>query len=119
MSEENENQTDAAPLDEELVDALDTNDPGYFGDEEEDEVDHEYTPAETPPRPAQPNRGPHKSSTQIAKEVFAGQGGEEGWQDRVEAAGYDIATVQHLVNRGVGRPPNTTGMEPMGRHAEQ
>ena len=55
------------------------------------------------PRPAQPNRGPHKSSTQVAAEVWAGKWGDDDWQDKVEAAGYNAELIDDLVSRGVGR----------------
>lgn len=99
---------------------LDTSvDADRLTDDEPDEVfeDHEYTPADAPPRPAQPNRGPHKSSTQISKEVWAGKWGEDGWQERVKSAGYDLNMVELLVSRGIGRPDNVDHTEP-GRHAE-
>lgn len=74
---------------------------------------------EMPPRPAVPNRNPHKSSTQIANEVWAGQWGGENWQHRVESAGYNIDLVERLVEKGVGRksesdvpPPIRTEYEP-------
>lgn len=57
-----------------------------------------------PPRPSAPNRGPHKSSTQIAHEVWDGQWGDSGWGARVKAAGFDADMVQRLVDRGLGRP---------------
>ena len=58
---------------------------------------------EMPPRPAVPNRGPHKSSTQIAHEVQDGQWGGEGWQERVASAGFNVDMVQRLINKGVGQ----------------
>lgn len=67
---------------------------------------------EMPPRPAQPNRGPHKGLTQIANEVWAGQWGGEGWQDRVQAAGFDSKKVEHLVLRGVGRKSSSDTVPP-------
>lgn len=74
---------------------------------------------EMPPRPAVPNRNPHKSSTQIANEVWAGQWGGENWQHRVESAGYNIELIESLVFKGVGRksesdvpPPIRTEYEP-------
>ena len=74
---------------------------------------------EMPPRPAVPNRNPHKSSTQIANEVWAGQWGGENWQHRVESAGYNVDLVERLVEKGVGRksesdvsPPIRTEYDP-------
>lgn len=110
-------QTDAAPLDEDKVDALEPDDEGYNDVVVVDDEVHKYTPSEAPPRPAQPNRGPHKSSTQISKEVWAGKWGEDGWQERVKSAGYDLNMVELLVSRGIGRPDNVDSTEP-GRHAE-
>lgn len=60
--------------------------------------------ASTPPRPAQPNRAPHKSNTQIAAEVWAGKWGSgPDRARRLKAAGYNPDTIQALVNRGVGK----------------
>lgn len=67
----------------------------------------EKHPEETPPRPARPNRAAHKSSTQIAHEVGAGLWGKDGWEDRVEAAGFTRSTVEMLVAKGVGQPKRT------------
>jgi hypothetical protein len=58
----------------------------------------------TPPRPAQPNRGPRKSSTQVAAEVWAGKWGSgDDRKRRLTAAGYNANAIQALVNRGVGK----------------
>lgn len=104
MSENNPNTT-----------ADDTPEVAFAGDEEK-LTSEQHSPrhadgyqiedhSDDPPRPAQPNRGPHKSSTQIAHEVYAGKwGDQESWAERVEAAGYHIEQIQHLVSRGVGRP---------------
>jgi len=94
-------------------------------DEQVDTETVEHVPAhvderhEMPPRPAAPNRGPHKSSTQVANEVWAGQWGGENWQHRVESAGYNIELIESLVFKGVGRksesdvpPPIRTEYEP-------
>lgn len=60
--------------------------------------------ASTPPRPAQPNRAPHKSNTQIAAEVWAGKWGSgDDRARRLKASGYDPKLIQNLVNRGVGK----------------
>lgn len=60
--------------------------------------------ASTPPRPAVPNRAPRKSNTQIAAEVWAGKWGSgDERARRLKAAGYNPATIQALVNRGVGK----------------
>lgn len=57
-----------------------------------------------PPRPAKPNRAPHKSLTQIAAEVHAGWWGhEDGRAERLDAAGFDSERVLALVERGVGK----------------
>lgn len=56
------------------------------------------------PRPARPDRGPRKSNTQIAAEVWAGKWGSgDVRRDRLTAAGYNANTIQKLVNQGVGR----------------
>ena len=57
-----------------------------------------------PPRPAQPARGPRKSNTQIAAEVWAGKWGTgDDRKKRLKAAGYNPDLIQALVNRGVGK----------------
>jgi hypothetical protein len=67
-----------------------------------------FRAASTPPRPAQPNRGPHKSNTQIAAEVWAGKWGSgPDRAKRLKAAGYDPAAIQALVNKGVGNAGST------------
>jgi hypothetical protein len=82
-------------------------DEDFVADEPVVEARHEM-----PPRPAQPNRGPHKGLTQIANEVWAGQWGGEGWQDRVQAAGFDSSKVEHLVLKGVGRKSSNDVVPP-------
>lgn len=57
-------------------------------------------------RPPAPPRPPvvRKSNTQIAAEVWAGKWGSgPDRARRLKAAGYDPATIQTLVNKGVGR----------------
>lgn len=69
----------------------------------DDEPPARHERHEMPPRPAVPNRNPHKSSTQIAREVWDGQWGDDGWQERVAAAGFNAELVERLVNKGVGQ----------------
>lgn len=58
----------------------------------------------TPPRPAQPSRGPRKSNTQICAEVWQGKWGSgDDRKRRLKAAGYDPEVIQNLVNKGVGK----------------
>ena len=57
------------------------------------------TPAPTPvaPTPAAPTK---KSNVEVAKEVYAGKwGNNPERRQKLEAAGYDYATIQGLVNR--------------------
>lgn len=58
--------------------------------------------SEIPPRPAQPNRSPHKSPTQLAAEVWAGKWGSDGWEGRLTDSGFDAEHILDLVSRGVG-----------------
>lgn len=76
-------------------------------DPEQDAPEVAFSADETddfPPRPARPNRAPHKSSTQIAAEVWAGMWGKgEERLKRLDAAGFDSKAIQNLVNLGVGK----------------
>lgn len=84
---------------------------GPYMDSVEDELIAEvvkayeyFTSSSSAPRPAQPNRGPRKSSSQIAAEVWAGKWGTAPERyDRLRSAGYDPDLIQSLVNRGVGK----------------
>lgn len=76
--------------------------------------------ASTPPRPAQPNRAPHKSLTQIAAEVWAGKWGSgPDRAKRLKAAGYDPNVIQQLVNRGVGNAGSTKQPTPVRKSVAQ
>ena len=85
---------------------------GPYMDSVEDELIAEVVKAyeyfsgqSTPPRPATPDRGPRKSNTQIAAEVWAGKWGTAPERyNRLRSAGYNPDTIQALVNKGVGKP---------------
>lgn len=63
-----------------------------------------FKSATAAPRPAQPNRAPRKSNTQLAAEVWAGKWGSGADRmRRLKAAGYNADAIQALVNRGVGK----------------
>jgi hypothetical protein len=76
--------------------------------------------ASTPPRPPQPNRGPRKSNTQIAAEVWAGKWGSgPDRAKRLKAAGYDPVLIQSLVNKGVGNAGSTRPPAPVRKSIAQ
>lgn len=84
---------------------------GSYMDSKKDELIAEvvkayeyFSAASAAPRPSQPTRGPRKSSTQVANEVWAGKWGSGADRaKRLTAAGYNAAAIQALVNRGVGK----------------
>lgn len=63
-------------------------------------------PAPTPVQPATPAK---KSNDEIAKEVMAGKWGNGADRKaRLEAAGYNYAAIQNIVNGLAGKPTQTT-----------
>lgn len=58
------------------------------------------------PKPTPPPTSSKKSNEQIAAEVWAGKWGSGNDRtQKLKAAGYNPATIQMLVNRGVGKNP--------------
>lgn len=79
-----------------------------------------FKAASKPPRPPQPNRGPRKSSTQIAAEVWAGLWGSgPDRAKRLKNAGYDPVAIQALVNKGVGNAGSTKPPAPARKSVVQ
>lgn len=79
-----------------------------------------YKAASAPPRPAQPNRGPHKSNTQICAEVWAGKWGSgPDRAKRLKAAGYNPVLIQSLINKGVGNAGSTKPPAPVRKTVAQ
>lgn len=71
----------------------------------EAQVAYDHFKANPPaPRPAAPRPTTHKSSTQIAAEVWAGKWGSgDDRVARLKKAGYNPKFIQDLINRGVGK----------------
>lgn len=64
-----------------------------------------FSGANAAPKPSPSRPVVKKSATQIAAEVWAGKWGSgDERAKRLKAAGYNPASIQALVNRGVGKP---------------